>query len=180
MSEECKTRYEIQRILTSCISAGLEAYAGQDNGFGIMEFAQASFQSADKIVLYNLIRSKRIGWQHKTFATSGTPRTDEWLEEQSWQIHTILKASKNPSVIDMQATDIADMLVTWFNGSGCDMLRKSGVACLRIDSDQILVYNDDSELYQKRAVFTVKIQVPKELSVRVEDMDMVVPATKPI
>lgn len=180
MSEECKNRYEIQRILTSCLSAGLDAYVGSDNGFGIMEFAQASFLNADRIILYNLIRAKRVGWQQVITDANTGKRTDSWIEEQSWQIHSILKSSKNPKITDILATDVAEMLVTWFNGLGCNMLRKSGIACLRIDSDQILVYNDDSELYQKRAVFTVKIQVPKKLSVGEVFVDAVMPDIKPI
>ena len=47
-----------------------------------------------------------------------------------------------------------------------DAIEKIGV--LRIDQSRIFVYNDDSELYQRRAVFPLKIQVAKEFSTGIE------------
>lgn len=181
MSNAYKTRYEVQKIISDCIKKGISLYI-QEDGWGVMEFAQASFISANKIVLINPIRVKRLGWQGQKYVynSNGLSRVDEFIEEQHWQIHTILKKSDNPTIEDRQADDIASVLVSWFNGPGCDELRKHGVANTRIDANQIIVYNDDSELYQKRAVFTVKIQVPKELSIPEVEMAAVKPKLMPI
>lgn len=165
MSASNKTRYEIQKILADCLKAGLAALIGEDHGFGVMEFAQASFQKADRIVLMNLARSNRIGWQGRKYPVDGDElkRVDEWIECQHWQFHVILKKLSSPTVDTMQADDVASMLITWFNGRGVEFLRERGVANERVDASSLVVYNDDSDLYQKRAVFTVKLQVPKEV-----------------
>lgn len=172
MSAENKTRYEIQKILSDCIKLGLNAYIGEGHGFGVMEFAQASFQKADKIVLMNLVRSNRIGFQGYKYPilNDELKRTDEWIECQHWQFHVILKRDSNPTIETRQADDIASILIAWFNGRGCEFLREYGCANERVDASSLVVYTDDSDLYQKRAVFTVKVQVPKELTLNQPDM----------
>lgn len=182
MSEESKTRYEVQKIISDSVKRCISLYLPDQTGWGVMEFGQASFVSADKIVLLKPLRVRRLGWQGQKYITAvaGLKRVDEYIEEQHWQLHVILKKSDNPQIADMQADDVAGILVSWFNGPGCDNLRQSGVANTRIDTNQIMVYNDDSELYQKRAVFTVKIQVPKELSIPQVEMAAVKPKLMPI
>lgn len=167
MSASNKTRYEVQKILADCLKAGLAALVVEDHGFDVMEFAQASFQKADRIVLMNLVRSNRIGWQGRNYSVENDDlkETEDWIECQRWQFHVILKKLPNPTVDTMQADDVASMLITWFNGRGNEFLRDRGVANERVDSNSLVVYNDDSGLYQKRAVFTVKLQVPKETKV---------------
>lgn len=181
MSSAYKTRYEVQKIISDCLKKGIDTYLKED-GWGIMEFAQASFTSANKIILINPVRVKRLGWQGWKYknAEFQLHRVDELIEEQHWQIHVILKKSTNPSIEDMQADDVASILVSWLNGLGVSEFRKYGVVNTRIDANQIIVYNDDSELYQKRAVFTVKIQVLKELTI--EQVDAIIDGveTKPI
>lgn len=172
MSAENKTRYEVQKILADCLKAGLAAYVGESHGFGVMEFAQASFQKADRIVLMNLVRTNRIGWQGRKYPVAGDElkRVDEWVECQHWQFHVILKKDTNPTIETRQADDYATILIAWLNGIGCDFLRERGVANERVDPSSVVVYVDDSDLYQKRAVFTVKLQVPKELTITQNDM----------
>lgn len=175
MSEANKTRYEIQKILSDAVKDGLTKYIGASHGFGVMEFAQASFQKANKIVLLNPVRTRRVGWQSSTYPviSDALKRKEEWIEEQAWQFHVILKKGDSPVITDMQADDVAQLLIAYFNGVGCDYLRTKGVAPLRVADESIIVYNDDSELYQKRAVFTMKLQVPKELSISQDDMTAV-------
>lgn len=182
MSDANRTRYEVQKILADSIKSALSSYVGSDHGFEVMEFAQASFQKADKVCLLNLIRTKRLGWQSvkNPVVNDELKRRDEWIECQHWQIHVILKKSDSPTVDTMQADDFANILISWFNGKGCDELRKYGVANERVDPSQLIVYVDDSELYQKRAVFTVRLQVPKELTMGEIEMDTVVPKIKPV
>lgn len=180
MSDANKNRLEVQQIVKGAVSAGLAAMGY--GGWTVQEFASASFQSADKVVLINLIRSARVGWQASSLVANDdyVARKDEWIEEQSWQIHCINRREGKVTGKEVLAEDIAGMLVTWFNGPGCDYLRMKGCASLRIDGDSIIVYNDNSDLYQKRAVFTVKIQVPKELTTGDIALDAIIPTVKPI
>jgi hypothetical protein len=182
MSAENKTRYEVQKILKEAILSGLTTLSPSLEGWGVMEFAQASFLNANKIVLMNLIRVKRLGWQGTNYGTIDAKfcREDNWIEEQSWQLHILLKREENVTIETLQANDVAGILVSWFNGPGCEYLRKYRVANTLIDADQILVYNDDSELYQKRAVFTMKLQVPKKFAIEQAEMDAVKPKLMPI
>ena len=180
MSTEKKTRLEVQRILRKVIENGLGALGHE--GCAVMEFANASFQNADNIVLLNLIGTKRVGWQARDFSPYDAKLVarENWIEEQKWQIHCIKKRPTSNANIRTTAEDIADDLVTWFNCRGCDELRTYGMANLRIDSDAVIVYNDNSDLYQKRAVFTVKIQVPKELTFEQDVVDAIIPDVEPI
>ena len=178
MSELCRSRFEVQTILRANILAGLAAL-GQ-NGWGVMEFANASFQKSDKIVLMNLINASRVGWQSDSAGGEPFTRRDEWIEEQSWQLHFILKRTDETDDTSIVAEDIAQMMIAWFNGKGCEFFRNYGIANLVIDTESIFVYNDDSDLYQKRCVFTVKIQVPKEINWAETPLEAILPKIKPV
>ena len=180
MSELKKSRLEVQAILKSCIEDGLAFM--QRTGWAVMEFANASFQRADRVVLMNLIGSRRVGWQGRSHSLQdgGLVAKEEWIEEQRWQIHCVCKRGQSASPNDEYPEDACSDLVTWFNGMGCDKLRAHGMANLRIDSDSIFVYTDNSDLYQKRAVFTVKIQVPKEVTTGQDAVDAIIPDVEPI
>lgn len=165
------TTLDVQKILRQNILAGLAAY-GYGDGFEVIEFANFGKIRKDKVVTMNLLRRKRVGWQGRKYSSPADEltRTDEWISEEHWQLQVILKRNSGTKDDSILSQDIAEVLVTWFNGLGCDEFRKYGIANLRIDSEQIIVYNDDSDLYQKRCVFTVKIQVPKELTVKQPEM----------
>lgn len=180
MSDDCKTRLRVQEIIRSNILKMLEALGME--GWGVMEFAQANFMNADKVILINCIRRERVGWQDTQYldSVSGLNETDSWLEQQTWQIHTILKRKGDETADDMLAEDMSSILMTWFNGRGCDMFREYGMANLRIDHDNLLVYNDDSDLYQKRAVFSLKVQVPKKLEFKQDSIEALIPKIKPV
>ena len=145
------------------------------------KYEEASFS---RILIINILRDTiqldKIDDLLNFVCNKSAESGDDIIEEQHWQIHTILKKSDTPNIEDRQADDIASVLVSWFNGPGCDELRKHGVANTRIDANQIIVYNDDSGLYQKRAVFTVKLQVPKELSIAEVEMAAIKPKLMPI
>lgn len=180
MSIGNKTRLEVQTILKSCLEEALGRFGC--SRWTVMEFANASFQSADGVVLMNRLRSRRVGWQGHRYGIQDDvlTRIDELIDEQHWQLSVIKKRSNTTTADDALAEDVADNLVTWFNGVGCDWLRARGVANLRVDADSVIVYNDNSDLYQKRAVFTVKIQVPKEVKQEQAEMAAVKPRLKPI
>lgn len=179
MSEQNKTRLEIQRIIRLCVLEGIKQ-TGHGTDWDSMEFGQASFAKADRIVTYNLRRARRIGWQGTDYNASQSTKTIDWAEEQGWQLEVILKRMKTVDVGDVLAEDVAADLVTWFNGPGNTWLRGKGISSIRIDEDSIIVYNDDSSVYQKRAVFTVKLVVPKELSFGEDFLDVMVPETYPV
>ena len=180
MSYEKKNKLEVQTVLRDNI---LQAFKFlHKDGWGVMEFANASFQNADKVVLMNYASHKRIGFQGHTHVAVGAElmRIDSWIEEQSWQIHCVCKRPTNSASIQETAEDMASDLIAWFNGRGCDFFRNFGMSNLRIDSDAIFVYNDNSDLYQKRAVFTVKIEVPKEMKAEDIGLDTLVPKILPV
>ena len=183
MSEQLKTKYEVIKILRDTLIEGMSMLGM--SGWGVMEYGQASFEKADKIILLNNIRNERVGWQAVRYPVAGPQdilhRRDEWIEEQTWQAHVVLKRTTAPvSASTETAEDVADKLVAWLNGAGMGLLRNSGVAPLRIDTNTIFVYNDDSAVYQRRATFSVKVQVPKELTYRQDDMDTVIPKVMPV
>ena len=180
MSEECKTRLRVQEIIRKNILSMLDAM--NMSGWDVMEFAQANFQKADKVILLNCIRTERVGWQDTQYSVStvGLDGTDSWIEQQTWQIHVILKRKGKETTDDILSEDMSSYLMTWFNGRGCDLFRNNGMANLRIDHDNILVYNDDSDLYQKRAVFSLKVQIPKMLKFKQDSIDALLPKIKPV
>lgn len=180
MSIGNKTRLEVQEILKNCIEEGLKRF--DYTRWSAKEFANASFQNADGVVLMNRLLSRRAGWQANRYAvgTGGLARVDELIDEQHWQLSVIKKRTNTTTADDALTEDVADNLVTWFNGVGCEWLRGRGVASLRIDADSVIVYNDNSDLYQKRAVFTVKLQVPKEVKQEQAEMEAVKPRLMPI
>lgn len=182
MSSENKTRLEVQKILRSNILTALDKLKLE--GWGVMEFANASFQKADKIILYNLINVDRLSWNGVEYGinseTGEFERIDEWLEQQMWQISVICKRTDDTDDADILAEDIANRLIAWFNGLGCDLFRRNGMANLIVDNETVFVYNDNSNLYQKRSVFTVKIQVPKKQKYEQESATLKGITTRPI
>lgn len=186
MSESLKTKYDILEILRNVTLAGIEAF-GYGN-FSFMEFGQASFQSADGFdgyILANLVRNRRITWvsgKYENGPGGVLLGKDEWIDEQHWQLHVVLKRrGGSPSSGETAvAEDVATNLITWLNGHGVPLLRAKGVAPLVVDASRVFTYNDDSWIYQKRAVFTVKIQVPKEFKYEQKPMDIAKPSVLPI
>jgi len=186
MSESLKTKFDVIDILREVTLAGLNAF-GYGN-FSFMEFGQASFQSADGFdgyILVNLVRNRRITWvagKYENGAGGALLGRDEWIDEQHWQFHVVLKrkGGSPASGEAVVAEDVATNLITWLNGRGVALLRARGVAPLNVDASRIFTYNDDSWIYQKRAVFTVKIQVPKEFKYEQPPMDIIKPSVLPI
>lgn len=159
-----KSENQIFKILRESILKGLEEFGIKD-GLDCRRFAQANFNHGDKLVLLNKISSERVGWQAFNYDYNREKgveeRTDEWIEQQSWQISALKRMMQNDTTETVTADDIINALITWFNGLGNLDLRTNGIANLPIDPHSIMVYNDDSDLYQRRVVFTMEVQVPK-------------------
>lgn len=178
MSVENRTRLEVQTVLRSCI---LEYFTkSSQTGWDAVEFGNFNKVNTDKVVTMNYIRSKDVGWQYCVYDGSPLLRKDQKITQQDWQIQVILKRSASTGDGATLAEDIAENLIMWFNGIGCEYLRKNGMANLRIDTNSVIVYNDNSDLYQKRAVFTVKIQMQKELITDEHEIEAIKPDVMPV
>lgn len=181
MSLDNKNRIEVQDALIAVIEEGLALL--QYTGWTVMEYAPSQFASFDKVISLQLLRSRNAGWQgHEDRMVDGRPVTVEtWIDQQSWQVQIILKRKKRLDGSSILAEDVANNLAAWLNSlHGANAMRKRGLAPLIIDDKLIFVYNDNSEIYQKRAVFTVKVQVPKELTMSEVEMEVLLPKIKPI
>ena len=171
MSEKMKSRLEVQKIVRDNILSGFEKLGL--SGWDVKEFANAHMTKADKVVLMNYIRTRRVGWQGRTYAVSSESlkRSEEWIAEQHWQIHCIAKRPSSPNAATVLSEDMADILVAWFSTpESVDLFRASGIAPLRVSGNDVIVYTDNSDLYQKRAVFTLKLQVPKSMDMQQPDV----------
>ena len=166
MSELMKGEFEVFKTLRDCAMLGLAAF-GIDKT-EVQRFAQAIMEHADRIVLLNLVGHGRYGWQYRTYSTSELTgkigRNENWIDEQSWQVSTLKRMRNSDTESTASADDVAECLVTWFNGKGLEYLRTKGMSTLPIDPREIMVYNDDSSLYQRRPVFNMTVLVPKMFS----------------
>ena len=179
MSDWTKGKYAVQKIIRDNVILGMTKF-GQ-TGWDCIEFAQATMQNADKIITMNCTGVDRIGWQGAKFDSVLGTRTDEWLEEQTWMFQVILKRTNEVVTASTITTqDVASMLITWFNGMGCDEFRKNRCANLRIDPSSVIVYNDDSDLYQRRPVFNVTFIVNKSFKLAQDHADILGVVTKPV
>lgn len=178
MSDANKTKYEVLKIIRDVVLRGLSELGISD--FDCLEFGQPSVQNMDRVVTCRLAKIEQVGWQRFSFNATKETRLDEWIEQQSWQLQTIMKRSgAKVSADTLTSEDVSGMLRVWLNGKGNEKFRMEGCASLRIDPLTVFVYNDDSELYQRRVAFTMKLQVPKELSFGQEYVGWEV-ETKPI
>lgn len=179
---ESKGRYAVQKILRSVLLSGIEAIG--ETGWNVVEFGNPEFINFDKVLTMQLLRQKRVGWQGWDYEASVNvrklDRKDEWITEYHWQVQILLKRPEVISEETVVAEDVADAMITWMNGPGLNAFRLKGVAPLRIDGASVFVYNDNSDLYQKRAVFTVKIQVPKEMVTGENVLAQIKPDVKPV
>ena len=185
MSAEMRSENEVFKTIRDCIIDGLTTF-GIENGVDVRRFAQANFNHGDKLVLMNFVKTSRAGFQATRYrnATIGGEtkftRRDEWIEEQTYQISCIKKMQKDDTVETITAEDIATSLITWFNGRGLDWLRERNLSCYPIDPNSIIVYNDDSDLYQRRPVFNVTFIVNKSFKLAQDHADILGVETKPI
>lgn len=182
MSDSMKLENEVFKILRDSSIEGLEFVLGKNNGVGVMRFAQASFTYSDNIILLNHILTDREGWQSVRYGNVQgiEKRTDEWLENQHWQFTALKRMRQEDTVDTLSADDLANALIIWFNGKGIYDLKSRGLSNLLIDPHEIFVYNDDSNLYQRRIVFTMKVLVSKEFSTRVDTVDSLEWETHPV
>ena len=176
MSENFKSKYEVVQIIRDNILMGLKAFgqpvreAEGNGGWDCIESDQQSFKNVDKTICINRVKTDRVGWQSahseynrdtKKFAT-----TESFIEQQEWQVRIILKRNVEPVDGNTVTTeDIAAMLTAWFNRMGCAEFRKHHCANLFVQSKDIKVYKDTSDVSQMITSFPLKLQVPKAFCV---------------
>ena len=183
MSKLNKRRFEVQSILRDAILKGLAATLPKEEAekWEVVEHGNAALVNTDGAVLMKLVRIKNHGWQWDTEhvdessdsygeygdeSEESSESSEEAIDEhqiqlQSWQLHFIRKRTDETTDEDYVVSDVASNIASWFNGRGCEVLRKNNISNFRIDTAQIFEYNDNSDLYQKRAVFTMRLCVPK-------------------
>lgn len=183
MSLENPLENEVFKILRECALLGLEAYGFKD-GADVQKFAQANMNYRDKLILMQLTHHSKVGWQahyYRTDALTGhLYRREEWIDEQHWAVSTIKRMQNSDTKDTISADDIALSLVTWFNGPGLDWLRTKGMATLPIDPTEIIVYTDNSQLYQRRPVFEMVVQVPKAFAEKTNEITALEVETHPV
>lgn len=182
MSVENRLENEVFALLRECAILGLASY-GYDQGTEVQRFAQANMNYKDKLVLMHLVSHSKVGWQahyYKNDPLLGLRRSEEWIDEQHWSVSTIKRMQQIDTKDTVSADDIALALVTWFNGMGLEWLRTKGMATLPIDPTEIMVYTDDSQLYQRRPVFEMVVQVPKAFAAKSNEITALEVETHPV
>ena len=185
MSEAYKHKYEVLKILRDNILKGLEAFGlpvsttQEDGGWRCFEAEQPSFRNLDKVVAVYMENSERVGWQgaHTEFNedTQKYETTEHFIDQQTWKISVIYKrttAEVTEESMPYTTTDIAGMLIAWFNRQGCAEFRKNGCANLLIKAKDLQTYKSTSDVSQWISEFPLKLQVFKVFTY---DLDSAVP-----
>lgn len=181
MSELYKLKYEVVAILQANIIKGLEAFGLQisstpgDGGWVCMESDQPSFRSSENAILFWLEGSERIGWQSNyteyKFDSGKFEDIEAYIEQQEWRIKIIKSRTVQPITEDsipIMPDDIANMLQAWFNRLGCNEFRKHNMANLFVQSKDITMYKDKSDVSQWVCEFPLKLQVIKQFQTELE------------
>lgn len=184
VNSDNKGRIRVQRILKGVIEDCLAHFS--ETGWNVVEYGNPEILSFDKAVTLQLMRTRRDGvvasyYGDSSIGESGLERSSEWLETQSWQVQVIKKRPKQIDEDTVLAEDVADILITWLNDDkGIVPFRKAGIAPFRIDAQNTFTYVDNSDVYQKRAVFTVKLNVPKKVMFAENRLGLIKPDVFPV
>lgn len=182
MSKELITENELFAKLRENIMTALKTFG--ITGFSVQRFAQANITNSDGLVLLNHIRTKREGWEWKKFECISKDAElyaeYGWIESVIYQIHIIKKMTNGDTETTITGEDVANRLIAWFNGPGIDKLKDENISNLLIDQDDIMIYNDDSDQYQRRVVFSLNLIVNKKFSQAEPSLNICGVKTKPI
>lgn len=181
MSEGYKLKYEVLKILRDNIVKGLESFGlpiGKtqgDGGWRVFEADQPAFRNLDQCVAVWMEGMERVGWQGNRSSynkeTDKFDTYDTFIEQQEWRVRVIYK--RNTDEITAQAmpltsSDVAAMLISWFNRLGCEEFRKHNCANLYIQMKDLQVYKAASDVSQWVSEFPLFLQVPKTFTTEVE------------
>lgn len=188
MANDLKSFHDILQILIRVTNLGLRTFNLDAN---VIRFSQSGFANPNSveqlyngrkcIIMLNNIKSKRVGWQGHSYNETTQTRKDEWIEEQVWQFHFMVREDKNSNTINtLTGDDYCDRICAWFNGQGNTELRKYGIANLNLSNNNVIIFHDASKYYQRRIVLTMKLQVPKQFTTGYEFVDIYTAKTYPI
>lgn len=140
-----------------------------------MESDQPSIRDADKVVLFWMNKTERIGFQSNRNVydkeTDTIKDIDYFIEQQTWNIKVICIRSTAPisdDNIPLTSEDVASMLIGWFNRMGCNEFRKHNMANLFIQLKDVKTYKDKSDVNQWTTEFPIKIQVIKQFEMDID------------
>lgn len=186
MSERYKSRYEVIEIIKANVLKGLEAFGlptnpdgGEGEGWRCFEAEQPSFKNLDQVVALHYEKAERVGWQGATQEyneeTGKIDVYDSFIEQQEWRISVIHKRSTaeiSEGEIPQTTSDIAGMLIAWFNRLGCLEFRKHNCGNLFIQMKDVKSYKSTSDVSQWISEFPLKLQVPKTFVTEIDVADV--------
>ena len=169
MSEENKTKFEVQKVLRENILAGLKALGIDAAKYTVMEAGQTPPTSKGDVILFKMETSGQIGWQAAKMRVVGATgsrrltRSDEFIDHQEWLIVVLRHRRTDDTITTMQSEDVARCLISWFNGRGCEFFRQHGMANTNIRENPVNLYKSTSDVYERSSSFKLKLQVPKAI-----------------
>lgn len=166
-------KYDVLKIVRANVLNGLMAYGLYETKNGVRECTwkcieanQQSPQNKDKVVTLRLESSNTVCRYGTEYDATGESRTDSWVDEMSWEICVLKKRMTEPVSSDtITGEDVIDMLIGWFNGPGLDYFREFGIAGLYVLKSSVKPYQDDSDVGQYKASFSLKTRVIRSLTV---------------
>lgn len=186
MSERYKSRYEVIELIKANVLKGLESFGlpinpdgGEGEGWRCFEVDQPSFRNLDQVVGLHYEKAERVGWQgakqEYNPATGKIDVYDNFIEQQEWKISVIYKRSTaeiSADEIPLTTSDIAGMLIAWFNRLGCLEFRKHNCGNLFILMKDMKSYKSTSDVSQWISEFPLKLQVPKTFVTELDVADV--------
>lgn len=182
MSYECKTRFEVQKIVRDNILAGMEAYGIDASAFTVMEAKQTPPTAKTDFITFVMTGKKRAGWPMVKYGGLGDDfsRIEEFIEMQDWSVSVVKRRRQGEAIDEMSADDLLAVLTEWFNGMGCFEFRRSGVSCLLVQAEEDKKVKDDSSLTQNPSAIRLTLCVPKRLKIRHKIAEVAKPDIMPV
>ena len=167
MADSILTENKAYAILKSFVEDGLSTFGY--TGWSVQQRNSAEIANVNSCVMIEKILDKRIGFQATRYKVSDSIKQRwEWIDEYTYQVTSLKKRTNVDDTDTISAEDVCNALISWFNSEmGCSSLRSSGMASVRVANERVIVYNDDSGLYQKEPSFDVRIQIPKTKEITV-------------
>lgn len=172
MSEQNKTRFEVQKVLRDNILAGLSAMGIDQSKYTVMEAGQTPPTSKNDVILFRMETTGQLGWQAvKDRYVPVSPgasakrlvRSDEFIDHQEWLIVVLRHRRTGDTITTMGSEDVARCLISWFNGRGNAFFRERGMANTNIRENPVNLFKSTSDVYERSSSFKLKLQVPKAI-----------------
>jgi len=180
MADSIITENNAYSILKTFVEDGLAQFGYTE--WSVQQRNSAEIVNTNSCIMIEKILDRRIGFQATKYnITSSIKQRWEWIDEYTYQITSLKKRTKTDTADTITAEDVCNALISWFNSEmGCSRLRSHGMASIRVASERVIVYNDDSGLYQKEPSFDVRVQIPKTKEITVNAVTTLEVVTHPI